>query len=65
VLRLSGTVPIVTGGKPYGYDDTARLPFGALTAVMSLALVTLASVLVVALPGYLATGVPPAVALQD
>ena len=39
--------------------------FGALTAVMSLALVTLASVLVVALPGYLATGVPPAVALQD
>jgi putative ABC transport system permease protein len=39
--------------------------FGALTAVTSLALVTLASVLVVALPGYLATEVPPAVALQD
>jgi len=39
--------------------------FGALTAVTSLALVTLASVLVVALPGYLATDVPPAVALQD
>ncbi len=39
--------------------------FGALTAATSLALVTLASMLVVALPGYLATGVPPAVALQD
>jgi len=39
--------------------------FGALTAVTSLALVTLASMLVVAIPGYLATGVPPAVALQD
>ena len=39
--------------------------FGALVAVVSLALVTVASVLIVALPGYLATGVPPAVALQD
>ena len=39
--------------------------FGALTAISSLALVTLASVLVVSLPGYLATGVAPAVALQD
>jgi putative ABC transport system permease protein len=39
--------------------------FGALVAVTSLALVTVASVLIVALPGYMATGVPPAVALQD
>ena len=39
--------------------------FGALVAVTSLAIVTVASVLVVALPGYLATGVAPAVALQD
>jgi putative ABC transport system permease protein len=39
--------------------------FGALVAVVSLALVTVASVLIVALPGYLATGVAPAVALQD
>jgi putative ABC transport system permease protein len=39
--------------------------FGALVALTSLALVTLASVLIVALPGYLATGVSPAVALQD
>ena len=39
--------------------------FGALTAVTSLLLVTVASVLIVALPGYLATGVPAAVALQD
>ena len=39
--------------------------FGALVAVTSLALVTVASVLIVALPGYLATGVSPAVALQD
>jgi hypothetical protein len=38
---------------------------GALVAVVSLALVTVASVLIVALPGYLATGVAPAVALQD
>jgi putative ABC transport system permease protein len=39
--------------------------FGALVAVTSLAIVTAASVVIVALPGYLATGVPPAVALQD
>jgi len=39
--------------------------FGALVAVTSLAVVTVASVAIVALPGYLATGVPPAVALQD
>lgn len=39
--------------------------FGALVAVTSLALVTAASVLIVALPGYLATEVSPAVALQD
>lgn len=38
---------------------------GALEALESFALVTAASVLVVALPGYLATGVAPAVALQD
>ena len=39
--------------------------FGALVALSSVALVTAASVLVVALPGYLAAGVPPAVALRD
>jgi putative ABC transport system permease protein len=39
--------------------------FGALVAVTSFAIVTVASVAIVALPGYLATGVPPAVALQD
>ena len=39
--------------------------FGALVAVTSLALVTAASVLIVALPGYLAAEVSPAVALQD
>lgn len=39
--------------------------FGALVAVTSLALVTAAAVAMVALPGYLATGVSPAVALQD
>jgi putative ABC transport system permease protein len=39
--------------------------FGVLVALVSLALVTVASVLIVALPGYLATGVPAAVALQD
>jgi putative ABC transport system permease protein len=39
--------------------------FGALVALTSLLIVTAASVLIVALPGYLATGVPPAVALQD
>ena len=39
--------------------------FGALVAVSSLALVTAAAVAIVAIPGYLAAGVPPAVALQD
>lgn len=39
--------------------------FGATVALTSLAIVTVASVVIVALPGYLATGVPPAVALQD
>jgi putative ABC transport system permease protein len=39
--------------------------FGALVAVTSLALVTAAAVAIVAIPGYLATGVSPAVALQD
>jgi putative ABC transport system permease protein len=39
--------------------------FGALTAVASLAIVTVAAVVIVALPGYLATAVPPAVALED
>jgi putative ABC transport system permease protein len=39
--------------------------FGALVALTSLAIVTVASVAIVALPGYLATGVAPAVALQD
>jgi putative ABC transport system permease protein len=39
--------------------------FGALVAVTSLALVTAAAVAIVAIPGYMAAGVPPAVALQD
>ena len=39
--------------------------FGGLVAVTSFAIVTVASVVIVALPGYFATGVPPAVALQD
>jgi putative ABC transport system permease protein len=39
--------------------------FGGLVAVTSFAIVTVASVVIVALPGYLATGVAPAVALQD
>ena len=39
--------------------------FGALVAVSSLALVTAAAVAIVAIPGYIAAGVPPAVALQD
>ncbi len=39
--------------------------FGALVAVTSLLIVTVASVAIVALPGYLATGVSPAVALED
>ncbi|HWY18255.1 MAG TPA: FtsX-like permease family protein [Solirubrobacteraceae bacterium] len=39
--------------------------FGGLVAITSLLIVTVASVAIVALPGYLATGVAPAVALQD
>jgi putative ABC transport system permease protein len=39
--------------------------FGALVALTSLALVTAAAVAIVAIPGYIAAGVPPAVALQD
>jgi putative ABC transport system permease protein len=39
--------------------------FGVLIALGSLALVTAAAVAIVAIPGYLAAGVPPAVALQD
>jgi len=37
----------------------------ALSALLSLSIVTAAAVAIVALPGYLAAGVPPAVALQD
>jgi len=36
-----------------------------LSAVLSLAIVAAAALLIIAIPGYLATGVPPAVALQD
>ncbi|HEY3759645.1 MAG TPA: FtsX-like permease family protein [Solirubrobacteraceae bacterium] len=39
--------------------------FGVLIALGSLALVTAAAVVIVAIPGYMAAGVPPAVALQD
>ncbi len=39
--------------------------FGILVALASLALVTAAAVAIVAIPGYIAAGVPPAVALQD
>ncbi len=39
--------------------------FGVLIALGSLALVTAAAVAIVAIPGYLAAGVAPAVALQD
>jgi putative ABC transport system permease protein len=39
--------------------------FGALVSVTSLALVTAAAVAIVAIPGYMAAGVPPAAALQD
>jgi putative ABC transport system permease protein len=39
--------------------------FGALVAVWSLAVVTASAVAIVAIPGYFAAGVPPAVALQD
>jgi hypothetical protein len=40
---------------------------GALPALplLSLAIVTAAAAVIVAIPGYLAAGVPPAVALQD
>jgi putative ABC transport system permease protein len=37
----------------------------AVSALISLAIVTAAAAAIVALPGYLAAGVPPAVALQD
>ena len=37
----------------------------ALSALMSLAIVTVTALLIIAIPGYLAAGVPPAVALQD
>ena len=37
----------------------------ALSALVSLAIVTAAAVAIIAIPGYLATGVAPAVALQD
>ncbi|HLM87134.1 MAG TPA: FtsX-like permease family protein [Solirubrobacteraceae bacterium] len=37
----------------------------AVSALVSLAIVTAAAAVIVALPGYLAAGVPPAVALQD
>jgi putative ABC transport system permease protein len=39
--------------------------FGIVVAIASLALVTAAAVAIVAIPGYIAAGVPPAVALQD
>ncbi len=37
----------------------------ALAALLSLAVVTATAVVMIAIPGYLAAGVPPAVALQD
>jgi putative ABC transport system permease protein len=37
----------------------------ALAALLSLAIVTAAAAVIIAIPGYLAAGVPPAVALQD
>jgi putative ABC transport system permease protein len=37
----------------------------ALAALVSVAIVTAAAVVIVAIPGYLAAGVPPAVALED
>ena len=43
---------------PVVYSVAARRP-------LSLAIVTAAAALIVAIPGYLAAGVPPAVALQD
>ncbi|HTC72204.1 MAG TPA: ABC transporter permease, partial [Solirubrobacteraceae bacterium] len=36
-----------------------------LPAILSLAIVTTAAVVIIAIPGYLAAGVPPAVALED
>jgi putative ABC transport system permease protein len=36
-----------------------------LSAIISLAIVTVAALLIIAIPGYLVAGVPPAVALQD
>ena len=36
-----------------------------LPALLSLAIVTTAAVVIIAIPGYLAAGVPPAVALED
>src|ERR1035438_7082417 len=39
--------------------------FGALVALWSLAVVAASAVAILAIPGYLAAGVPPAVALQD
>ncbi len=39
--------------------------FGILIAAGSLALVTLTAVIITAIPGYIATNVPPAAALQD
>jgi putative ABC transport system permease protein len=37
----------------------------ALSALSSVAIVTVTALLIIAIPGYLAAGVPPAVALQD
>jgi hypothetical protein len=39
--------------------------FAALTALTSLGLVLVAAAMAIALPGYLAAGVSPALALQD
>jgi putative ABC transport system permease protein len=36
-----------------------------LSAILSLTIVAVAALLIIAIPGYLAAGVPPAVALQD
>jgi hypothetical protein len=36
-----------------------------IAALVSLAIVTITAVVIVAIPGYLAAGVSPAVALQD
>jgi len=37
----------------------------ALSALSSVAIVTITAIVIIAIPGYLAAGVPPAVALQD